>query len=306
MAWEYTDKTKQLFMDALTNKPGTHLGEIENPDAVGEDGSIVCGDAMKIFLKIDKHPTDPYKDKITQVKYQTFGCTSAIASSEALCAMLEKSKPSPIEALKISNQDIVDYLGGLPEQKIHCSVMGADALKEAIKDWANRRNIDINDLKSTSSEHVDEEGKIVCRCFNFTDVELKEKITSLNLKTSDDVLNATKAGGGCGTCVDAPGGIRDILKEVWGVQISEKQINNLEHSECNFSDQINQVVKDMIRPYLQSHGGDISLIEIKGTKVYCTLQGACSSCAGAKYTLKNAVEKQLRQNVDELIEVIDI
>ena len=146
MAWEYSEKTKQLFMDAVHGKPGTHLGEIENPDGLGEHGSIACGDAMRFTFRVERHPTDPTQDVITEARYLTFGCTSAIAASEALCALIEQGGLTPIEALKITNKDIVDYLEGLPEQKIHCSVMGAEALEAAVFNWAQKRGVDLQSL----------------------------------------------------------------------------------------------------------------------------------------------------------------
>ena len=142
MAWEYSEKTKRLFKDAMQGKPGTHLGEIEDADGVGEHGSIVCGDALKFTFRVKK-AENPLEDVITEAKYLTFGCTSAIAASEALCALIEGKGLTPIQALKIRNQDIVDYLEGLPQQKIHCSVMGAEALEAAVVDWAAKRGVDL-------------------------------------------------------------------------------------------------------------------------------------------------------------------
>ncbi len=84
MAWEYSEKTKQLFLDAVHGKPGTHLGEIDEPDGFGEHGSIACGDAMQFMFRVEKNEEDPSKDVIVEAKYLTFGCTSAIAASEAL------------------------------------------------------------------------------------------------------------------------------------------------------------------------------------------------------------------------------
>jgi NifU-like protein involved in Fe-S cluster formation len=136
MAWEYSEKTKQLFLDAVHGKPGTHLGEIENPDGLGEHGSIACGDAMRFTFRVERDPVDPTRDVIVAARYLTFGCTSAIASSEALCTLIEQGRRTPIEALRIHNTDIVDFLGGLPAQKIHCSVMGAEALEAAVFNWA--------------------------------------------------------------------------------------------------------------------------------------------------------------------------
>ena len=118
MAWEYSKKTMELFLAATRGQPGTHIGEIVEPDGFGEHGSIACGDSLHFTFKVERHETDPLQDKIVEARYLTFGCTSAIAASEALCCIIEDRCLTPIEALKITNQDIVDFLEGLPEQKI--------------------------------------------------------------------------------------------------------------------------------------------------------------------------------------------
>lgn len=216
MAWEYTEKTKQLFLDAVQGKPGTHLGEIENPDGIGEHGSIACGDALRFTFRVRKHPEDPTKDVITEARYLTFGCTSAIAASEALCRLIEEGGYTPIEALKITNQDIVKYLGGLPDQKIHCSVMGAEALQAAVFNWAQRRGVDLRKLGLDIRPEEQEEGRLVCKCFGVTEPYLRRKIKELGLKTIPEITNALKAGGACMQCHHMPGGLQDILNEIWG------------------------------------------------------------------------------------------
>ena len=123
MAWEYSEKTKQLFIDAVQGKAGTHLGEINPADGFGEHGSIACGDAMRFTFRTERHPSDPTQDKIVEAKYQTFGCTSAIAASEALCSIIEAGEYTPIQALEISNDDIVRFLGGGLLEKAQCPLM---------------------------------------------------------------------------------------------------------------------------------------------------------------------------------------
>ena len=123
--WNYTDKVYEHF------KNPKNVGEIENPDGVGEVGSIVCGDALKLTLRIDKAT-----EKITDAKFKTFGCASAIASTSALSEMvLEKGGKTIDEALTITPQDIMARLGGLPQIKVHCSVLGDQALAAAVNDY---------------------------------------------------------------------------------------------------------------------------------------------------------------------------
>ena len=166
MAWEYSEKTKQLFMDAVHGKPGTHLGEIEDPDGFGEHGSLACGDAIRFTFRVRRHPTDPTQDVITAARYLTFGCTSAIAASEALCTLIEQGNLTPIHALKITNKDIVAFLEGLPRQKIHCSVMGEEALEAAVFNWAQKRGVNLQSLGIDIHTDEKQEGRIVCKCFS--------------------------------------------------------------------------------------------------------------------------------------------
>jgi NifU-like protein len=319
MGWEYSEKTKQLFMDAVHGRPGTHLGEIENPDGVGEHGSIACGDAMRFTFRVRRHESDPVQDVITEARYLTFGCTSAIASSEALCAIIEQGNYTPITALKIRNSDIVDFLQGLPEQKIHCSVMGAEALEAAVLDWAERRKVDLSGMGIQIHPHDAEEGRIVCKCFSLTEPYIKRKIRELNLRSIPEISNAIKAGGGCSSCHHAPGGLQDLLNEVWQGQpaksaaaqaafpILSAQANNApEISPFQFSKKVEKVLESTIRPALRQDGGDVEILDIKGTLVYCRLQGACSGCIGASQTLKVMIERTLKEQVDERVRVIQV
>ncbi len=346
MAWEYSDKTKQLFIDAVHGKPGTHLGEVENPDGLGEHGSIACGDSLRFTFRVEKNE-DPTKDIITEARYLTFGCTSAIAASEALCVILEARKCSPIEALKITNQDIVDFLEGLPDQKIHCSVMGAEALEAAVCDWAKKRGVNLAELGIHLQEQMEEEeeGRLVCKCFSITEPFLRRKIKELNLRTLAQVTAALKAGGACQNCLHAPGGIQDILDDVWaqerilaGATTLEKPENapisldgglpifgqttsvtpvapvsapasstdGATLSPYQFVKKIESVVENSIRPLLLRDGGDCSIVDIKGNLVYLELHGACATCSSSNVTLKAVVETTLREQVQADIRVIQV
>ena len=109
-----------------------NVGAIENADGVGEVGNAKCGDIMKIYLKIRE-------DRIEDVKFETFGCASAIASSSIATEMLKGKTIS--DALKLTNKDVVDALGGLPAQKLHCSVLAEEAFKSAIQNYYDKNGI---------------------------------------------------------------------------------------------------------------------------------------------------------------------
>lgn len=318
MAWEYSEKTKQLFMDAVHGKPGTHLGEIEDPDGFGEHGSIACGDAMRFTFRVKRDPSDPSRDVITDARYLTFGCTSAIAASEALCTMIEHSGYTPVEALKIRNSDIVAFLGGLPEQKIHCSVMGAEALESAVFNWAQRRGVDLERLGIDIHNDEKEEGRIVCKCFAVTEPYLRRKIRELGLRTIPEITNAVKAGGACMACHHAPGGLQDLLDEIWGraagpppalTQITSPTPAAPEPpalSPYQLAKKVEKAIDEYVRPMLRQDGGDLEIVDIKDTLVYCRLVGACRGCRSAAQTMKMMVERTLKEMVDERMKIIEV
>jgi NifU-like protein len=323
MPWEYSNKTKELFSAAVQGEEGTHLGEITEPDGIGEYGSIACGDALSFTFRVERD-ADPLKDIITEARYLTFGCTSAIASSEALCRILESKRYTPIEALKITNKDIVDFVGGLPEQKIHCSVMGAEALQAAVSDWAKKRGVDPSALGiNISHQEEQQEGKIICNCFALTEPYIRRKIRELNLRTIPEIIGSIKAGGACKMCQNKEGGLQDILDEIWGTEkikhtnnqntqtsqqnLTAQQTENTDNnSSFKFYKQIDKLINDKIRPIMQQDGGDLELIDIKGKMIYVELKGACSGCIGANQTIKHLVENLLKENVDSEIRVIQV
>ena len=122
----YTDTVMDHFMHPR------NVGEIKNPSGVGEVGNSKCGDIMKMYLNIEN-------DVIKDVKFETFGCGSAIASSSMATEMIKGKTVE--EALAISNKDVVDALGGLPAHKLHCSVLAEEAIKSAVKDYYDRNGI---------------------------------------------------------------------------------------------------------------------------------------------------------------------
>jgi NifU-like protein len=320
MTWNYSQKTTDLFMAAVQGKPGTHLGEIEDADGFGEHGSIACGDALRFTFRVDRNADDPSKDRITEARYLTFGCTSAIAASEALCAIIEEGDYTPIGALEITNQDIVDYLEGLPQAKIHCSVMGAEALEAAVFNWAQKRGVDLADLGIDISRDEQEDGRLVCTCFGLTEPYLERKIEELELKTIADITNAVKAGGACMSCHHTPGGLQDILAKVWGQRPTAfKELPILpmarepkkaepprEMSPFKFAKLVETVLDEHVRPQLARDGGDIEIIDIKDQVIYVGLTGACSNCMASTNTIKMLVEQALKDRIDERIRVIQV
>lgn len=271
--WEYTDTVTEHFQNPR------NVGEIPGAQGTGDVGSLACGDALKLTLKIED-------DCIVDAKFKTFGCASAIASSSALTEMVKGKKVEDAE--KITNEDIADFLGGLPKEKMHCSVMGREALEAAIADYRG--------LVLPSAE-----GEIVCECFGVTDIEVSRAIKESNLRSVEEITNFTKAGGGCGKCEDK---LRALLLETVSEDLKiipvvkkAKKMTALQKIK-----QIEEVLDREIRPELKKDGGDIELIDVDGDFVTVSLRGACTSCTNSETTLKEYVEKKLRELVlDSLI-----
>ena len=264
--WEYTDKVKEHFLNPR------NVGEVEDPDGIAEVGSIACGDALKFAFKLDENK------RIKEAKFKTFGCASAIASASALTEMVKGMTIE--EAEKVTNQDIAKFLGGLPEEKMHCSVMGREALEAAIAHY-----------KGIPEKAI--EGQIVCECFGVTDREIERAIVENHLKTIEEVTNYTKAGGGCGNC---HGAIQEILDRVRSemeiAPTSKPRMSNIQKIRM-----IEETIEREIRPSLKHDGGDIDLIDVVGNRVIVATRGACASCQASNMTLKNFVELKLRELV---------
>jgi NifU-like protein len=265
--WNYSAKVLELFYNPLNQGVIEEPVEPEYAVARGEVGSIACGDALRLHLKIHRA-----EDRIVDAKFQTFGCTSAIASSSALTEMVKGLTLD--EALGITNRDIAEYLGGLPQQKMHCSVMGQEALEKAIYSY---RGIAL-------PHHEEEEGSLVCTCFGVSEERIRKVVRENQLTTAEQVMSYVKAGGGCGSCLSA---IDDILAAV----NAPKPITNLQKIE-----RIQSILNDL-RPYLQEDGGDVELVDVEGDRVLVQLKGACGSCSSSLITLKEVIEERLRKQV---------
>ena len=282
--WDYTDKVKDHFLHPR------NIGEVENPDGLGEVGSLACGDALRLTFKLDA------SKRISDVKFRTFGCASAIASSSALTEIIKGMTLE--EAEKVTNKDIADYLGGLPEAKMHCSVMGREALQAAISYYRG--------IKPEQKKML--EGKIVCECFGVTEKEICDAIKINHLTTVEEVTNYTKAGGGCGKCKDD---IAALIKKVFldASMEAEKESKPTPFDILTNIQKIRQVadfLDNSIHPTLPKDGGDLELIDLDDNIVYIKLRGACSGCVGAASTMKDFIEKKIKEKLSPKLKVKEI
>ena len=280
--WDYSDKVIDHYRNPR------NVGKIDNADAIGEAGSLACGDSLKIYLKI--------KDGIvTDAKFQTFGCGSAVASSSILTEMIIGKTVDEVK--KITNKDIADELGGLPPEKMHCSVMGYEALEDALKNFDDYTDLD--DLRiEENAQKVGE--KIVCTCFGVTENVIWDAIKINGLKTVEEITNYTKAGGACGRCKAA---IQDIIDTYYKKE-GKEEVKTLTPAQKILK--INNIIENQISPELRKDGGDITLVDIQDNKVMVKLRGKCSGCKNSHLTLKAFVERTLKDTVDQSIEVVEV
>jgi len=281
--WDYSDKVIDHFFQPR------NAGVLADANGVGDVGSISCGDALRLMLKVE-----PESDIILDAQFQTFGCGSAIASSSALTEMI-KGKTLE-EALKVSNQDIADYLDGLPPEKMHCSVMGREALQAAV---ANYRG------EVWSDDH--EEGALVCKCFAIDAVLIEDTIRANNLCSVQDVTNYTKAGGGCSSCHE---GIEDILARVMVERGETYKPGSAPKEEASPVGLTNlqrirkiEAVLESVRPQLQRDGGDIELVDVDGKTIYVNMTGACAGCQMEALTLQG-IQQKLMEELKEFIKIV--
>ena len=299
--WDYSETVKEHFFNPR------NAGEVAAANATGDVGSISCGDALRLQLKVN-----PETEVIEDAGFQTFGCGSAIASSSALTEIIKGMTLD--EALKVSNQDIADFLDGLPPEKMHCSVMGREALQAAVADYRG---------EEWSDDH--EEGELICKCFAIDAVMIEDTIRANNLASVADVTNYTKAGGGCSSCHE---GIEEILAKVmaergetFDAEAAQKPrikplteptpetppvaapsaggMTNLQRIK-----KIEEVI-EKVRPVLQADRGDIELIDVQGNQVLVHLVGACSGCQMAGMTL-GGIQQELMETLGEFLQVIPV
>ena len=188
--WVYTDVVKDHFMNPRNL---WREGEEFEADGVGEVGSLACGDQMRVGIKV--------KDgKISDLRWLTYGCASAIASTSMMSEMAIGMTLK--EAYSLTPKAIMDKLGGLPEHKFHCSVLGDKALRAAIDDYLEKNGLE-NPYKATSAV-------IICECKNVTDQMIESLVREDKVKSLEDLKALTGAGSGCGKCV---GKLKEAIEE---------------------------------------------------------------------------------------------
>ncbi|SEQ76097.1 NifU-like protein [Solimonas aquatica] len=293
--WEYSEKVKDYFFNPK------NAGVLENADGVGDVGAIACGDALRLAIKVD-----PATEVITDARFQTFGCGSAIASSSALTELIIGKTIA--EAMSITNQDIADFLGGLPPEKMHCSVMGYEALRAAVANYKGEAWVD---------DH--EDGALICKCFGIDEGYIERTVRANKLTSVEQITHYTKAAGSCGTCTE---GIEEVLHKVNAAMVSEgllsadeafdpataiRPVRKNKTKTSPLAPQgapapkaplttlqkirlIEKAIADL-RPYLQQDGGDCELVDVEDNKVYVRLSGACVSCQMSSVTISGVQER---------------
>jgi NifU-like protein len=285
--WDYSDKVKDHFFNPK------NAGAVADANAVGEVGSISCGDALRLTLRVNETT-----EVIEDAGFQTFGCGSAIASSSVLTEIIKGMTLD--QALKVTNQDIANELDGLPPEKMHCSVMGREALQAAV---ANYRGEEWKD------DH--EEGALICKCFAIDAVMIEEMVWANKLRTVEDVTNYTKAGGGCAAChEDIEAILEKVLKERGetfdpNAAPIEKPVVTAEKKPLTNLQRIRKIeeVLTSLRPQLMADGGDVELVEVIDNTAYVNMTGACSGCQMAAMTIAG-IQQRLMEVLGEFIRVV--
>ena len=305
--WNYSEKVFDHFMNPR------NVGELENPDGVGEVGSMACGDALRLSFRLGEDGC------IAEARFQTFGCGSAIASSSVLTEMVKGKTLA--EAARITNEDIATELDGLPREKMHCSVMGREALEAAMVDYFRRqgREVPCGLLQQST---------VLCHCFQVTKETVRDAILNQRLETIEDVTNYTKAGGGCTDCHHDLG---DLLRDSWarieagevpapaaaGAPVASGGLQQLGTMpaprlvECDPADadivaRIQELLDNDISVALRNDGGDIEFVRYQAGRVYVRLTGSCAACLKSDNTIKGCVEPRLREFVSEVLQVIEV
>ena len=313
--WEEYSQTVQERMNNPKN-----MGEITEEEAkklggeliVADFGAESCGDAVRLYWVVD-----PKTDKIIEAKFKSFGCGTAIASSDT---MVELCKGKTVdEAVKITNIDVEKAMRDTPEtpavppQKMHCSVMAYDVIKRAA---AQYKGVD---------EGSFEDEIIVCECARVSLGTIKEVIKINDLKTVEEITDYTKAGAFCKSCIK-PGGHEEreyYLVDILAQTRAEMEAEKLEQSEQSgdkipFKEMtviqklkaVEEIIDENIRPMLVMDGGNLEILDIKEnedyTDIYIRYLGACSGCASSATGTLYAIEAILKEKLDDSIRVLPV
>jgi len=291
-----------------------HLGEITEADAtslgarlvVADWGAEVCGDAIRAFWAVDRA-----SGRILDAKFKTFGCGTAIASSDMMCEMIIGKTVD--EAMKITNIDVEhalrdnDDTPAIPPQKMHCSVMAYDVIRKAASEY---KGVDMDSL---------EEEEIVCQCARVSMRTVKDVIRINDLKTVEDITRFTKAGAFCKSCV-RPGGhesrrhyLVDILRETRAEMERQQASVAAPKSFASLGliqkhRAVEKVLDEKVRPNLLRDGGNLEVLDMKDatglTEVYIRYLGACKGCPSAEVGTLNFIEDFLKAELDPNIRVL--
>lgn len=315
-----------------------NVGVLAEANAVGVVGAMRWGDAVKLMLRID-----PKTDVISEARFQTFGCSSAIASSSAVTEMLIGKTTE--EALNIAASDIAVFLGGLPPEQMYCAVMGCEAIQIAIAKY-----------RGATAERDSVDAALLCKCSGAGEQFIERTIRANNLTDPEQVTFHTKAGRGCIACfrqietvlarvnadmaeegaiatrqVYRVGSADPRLFEVKprggdapapkappvGASVARPPISRppaprpaaalLPNEKRGSSEQIRLIEKaiDDVRPHLQRDGGDCELVDIDGNTVFVKLTGSCVGCQLASVTL-SGVQAQLAEKLGQPLRVVPV
>ena len=315
--WEQYSKKVQ---DRMNNPVA--LGEFTQEDAdkagakliVADFGAESCGDAVRLYWLVDEST-----DTILDSKFRSFGCGTAIASSDAMAELCIGKKVD--DAIHITNTEVEAFLRdepdtpAVPPQKMHCSVMAYDVILEAAAQYKG--------VERSEIENAD----IVCECARKTRKDIVDAIREHNLQTVEEIIETTKAGSYCKSCI-RPGGheakdvyLVDILAEVKESLETERlsaAADTTQAGENSFDKMtivqrikaVDAVIDEYIRPMLVMDGGNMEIIDIKENvpyyDIYIRYLGACSSCASGSTGTLYAIESTLKQKVDENIRILPV
>ncbi|HEC1874601.1 TPA: iron-sulfur cluster assembly scaffold protein [Campylobacter jejuni] len=311
------DEYSQKVQDRMNNPQ--HMGEFSEEDAkarnakliVADFGAESCGDAVRLFWLVDEKT-----DKIIDAKFKSFGCGTAIASSDTMVDLCIGKTVD--EAVKITNLDVEFAMRDNPEtpavppQKMHCSVMAYDVIKQAAAHY-----------KGISPEDFEDQ-IIVCECARVSLGTIKEVIKLNDLHSVEEITQYTKAGAFCKSCIK-PGGhekrdyyLIDILAET-RAEIDREKLKNTMKSDVAFDEMtvvgqlkaVESVLDAEIRPMLHNDGGDLEVIDIQKAEgaaidVYIRYLGACSGCSSGSGATLYAIETILQEELSPNIRVMPV